>query len=124
LCALLLIPNAALGNLTLQSLENIASPARYSREWATAPHWRPSCIHFTRNPAATEDSTMGYTIDFAGVASAIFVSFAVALGLEWLSLVLMMRLMPARPAPQTVRQRARAQAQAQDAAEPFGQKAA
>jgi hypothetical protein len=67
---------------------------------------------------------MGYTIDFLGVASAIFVSFAVALGLEWLSLVLMMRLMPARPAPQTVRQRARAQAQAQDAAEPFGQKAA
>ncbi len=49
---------------------------------------------------------MGYTIDFIGVASAIFVSFAVALGLEWLSLVLMMRLMPARPAPQTLRQRA------------------
>jgi hypothetical protein len=67
---------------------------------------------------------MGYTIDFVGVASAIFVSFAVALGLEWLSLVLMMRLMPARPAPQTLRQRAAAQAQSQDAAEPFGQKAA
>jgi hypothetical protein len=67
---------------------------------------------------------MGYTIDFVGVASAIFVSFAVALGLEWLSLVLMMRLMPARPAPQTVRQRAAAQVQAQDAEESYGQKAA
>jgi hypothetical protein len=29
----------------------------------------------------------------------------VALGLEWLSLVVLMRLMPARPAPQTVAQR-------------------
>jgi hypothetical protein len=48
---------------------------------------------------------MNYAIDFAGVASAIFVSFAVALGLEWVSLVLMMRLMPARPMPQTVAQR-------------------
>ncbi len=67
---------------------------------------------------------MGYTIDFVGVASAIFVSFAVALGLEWLSLVLMMRLMPARPAPQTVRQRTAAQTQSQDATEPYGQKAA
>jgi hypothetical protein len=67
---------------------------------------------------------MEYTIDFVGVASAIFVSFAVALGLEWLSLVLLMRLMPARRIPQTARQRTAAQAQAQDAAEPFGQKAA
>lgn len=68
---------------------------------------------------------MGYTIDFVGVASAIFISFAVALGLEWLSLVLMMRVMPAKPAPQTVRQRAAAQAESQEAdAEPFGQKAA
>ena len=39
------------------------------------------------------------------VAGAIFVSYAVALGLEWLSLVVLMRLMPARPAPQTVAQR-------------------
>jgi hypothetical protein len=44
---------------------------------------------------------MEYTINFVGVASAIFVSFAVALGLEWLSLVMMMRLMPAGNAPQT-----------------------
>jgi hypothetical protein len=42
---------------------------------------------------------------FVAVAGAIFISFAVALGLEWLSLVLLMRLMPARPAPQTVAQR-------------------
>ncbi|MFZ3217645.1 MAG: hypothetical protein WA192_16420 [Candidatus Acidiferrales bacterium] len=48
---------------------------------------------------------MENSIGFVAIAGAIFVSFAVALGLEWLSLVLMMRLMPARPAPQTVRQR-------------------
>ena len=44
-------------------------------------------------------------IGFVAVAGAIFISFAVALGLEWLSLVLLMRLMPARPVPQTVAQR-------------------
>ena len=44
-------------------------------------------------------------IGFVAVAVAIFVSFAVALGMEWLSLVLLMKLMPARPAPQTVAQR-------------------
>jgi hypothetical protein len=62
-------------------------------------------------PSDREDKTMEYTIDFVGVASAIFVSFAVALGLEWLSLVLLMRLMPARPTPQTVKQRMAAAAQ-------------
>jgi hypothetical protein len=41
-------------------------------------------------------------IGFVAVAGAIFVSFAVALGMEWLSLVLLMKLMPARPAVQTV----------------------
>jgi hypothetical protein len=50
-------------------------------------------------------------IGFVAVAGAIFVSFAVALGLEWLSLVLLMRLMPARPAPQTVAQKMAAMAQ-------------
>jgi hypothetical protein len=44
-------------------------------------------------------------IGFVAVAGAIFVSYAVALGLEWLSLVVLMRLMPARPVPQTVAQR-------------------
>ena len=44
-------------------------------------------------------------IGFVAVAGAIFVSFAVALGMEWLSLVLLMKLMPARPAVQTVAQR-------------------
>jgi hypothetical protein len=66
---------------------------------------------------------MGYTIDFVGVASAIFVSFAVALGLEWLSLLLLMRLMPAKPAPQTVRQRMAAAAQDRPA-DRFAKKAA
>jgi hypothetical protein len=75
-------------------------------------------------PSGREDKTMEYTIDFVGVASAIFASFAVALGLEWLSLVLIMRLMPARPTPQTVKQRMAAAA-AQDAVgESYSQKAA
>jgi len=39
-------------------------------------------------------------IGFVAVAGAIFVSFAVALGMEWLSLVLLMKLMPARPVEQ------------------------
>jgi hypothetical protein len=50
-------------------------------------------------------------IGFVAVAGAIFVSFAVALGMEWLSLVLLMKLMPARPAVQTVAQRMAAVAQ-------------
>jgi hypothetical protein len=50
-------------------------------------------------------------IGFVAVAGAIFVSYAVALGLEWLSLVLLMRLMPARPVPQTAAQRVGALAQ-------------
>ena len=41
-------------------------------------------------------------IGFVAVAVAIFVSFAVALGMEWLSLVLLMRLMPARPVAQRI----------------------
>jgi len=44
-------------------------------------------------------------IGFVAVAGAIFASFAVALGMEWLSLVLLMKLMPTRPAVQTVAQR-------------------
>jgi len=54
-------------------------------------------------------------IGFVAVAGAIFVSYAVALGLEWLSLVVLMRLMPARPAPQTVAQRMAAIAQSRGA---------
>jgi hypothetical protein len=44
-------------------------------------------------------------IGFVAVAGAIFVSFAVALGMEWLSLVLLMKLMPARPVVQKVAER-------------------
>jgi hypothetical protein len=50
-------------------------------------------------------------IGFVAVAGAIFISFAVALGLEWLSLVVLMRLMPARPVVQTVAQRMHEMAQ-------------
>lgn len=60
---------------------------------------------------------MENTIGFAAVAAAIFVSFAVALGLEWLSLVVLMRLMPARPAPQTVAQRMAAMAEQRESRE-------
>ena len=56
-------------------------------------------------------------IGFVAVAGAIFVSYAVALGLEWLSLVLLMRLMPARPAPQTVAQRMAAMTQSRGGGE-------
>jgi hypothetical protein len=56
-------------------------------------------------------------IGFVAVAGAIFVSYAVALGLEWLSLVVLMRLMPARPVPQTVAQRMAAVAQSRDSGE-------
>ena len=44
-------------------------------------------------------------IGFVAIAGAIFVSFAVALGMEWLSLVLLMKLMPARPLVQKVAER-------------------
>jgi hypothetical protein len=48
---------------------------------------------------------MENTIGFAGVAGAIFVSFAVALGLEWASLVLLMKMMPARATTQSLAER-------------------
>ena len=56
-------------------------------------------------------------IGFVAVAGAIFVSFAVALGMEWLSLVLLMKLMPARPAVETVAQRMAAVAQSRGGGE-------
>jgi hypothetical protein len=56
-------------------------------------------------------------IGFVAVAGAIFVSFAVALAMEWLSLVLLMKLMPARPAVQTVAQRMAAVSQSRGAGE-------
>lgn len=48
---------------------------------------------------------MENTIGFAAVAGAIFVSFAVALGIEWLSLVLLMKAMPARATSRSIEQR-------------------
>lgn len=47
---------------------------------------------------------MGHIVDFAGVAGVIVASMGLALGIEWLSLRGLMRLMPARtgnsgPAP-------------------------
>jgi hypothetical protein len=51
---------------------------------------------------------MESTIGFAGIATAVFVSFAIALGLEWVSLELMMRMMPSRTPVKTMSQRFRA----------------
>jgi hypothetical protein len=48
---------------------------------------------------------MESTIGFAGLAGAIFISFAVALGLEWASLVLLMKMMPARATHQSLGER-------------------
>ena len=39
---------------------------------------------------------MGHIVDFAGVAGVIVASMGLALGIEWLSLRGLMRLMPAR----------------------------
>jgi hypothetical protein len=44
---------------------------------------------------------MENTIGFAAIAGAIFISFAVALALQWMSLVVLMKLMPARAAAQS-----------------------
>jgi hypothetical protein len=41
---------------------------------------------------------MGNMINFAEVLGAIFISFAVALTLQWIGLVALMRLMPAKKA--------------------------
>ncbi len=48
---------------------------------------------------------MESTIGFVGIATAVFVSFAFALGLEWLSLELLMKMMPARAQVKTMAQR-------------------
>src|SRR5271156_927749 len=79
--------------------------------------WLASCFWFDCSPAHMEDMAMESGIGFVAVAGAIFVSYAVALGLEWLSLVLLMRLMPARPVPQTVAQRMAAVAQSRGGGE-------
>jgi hypothetical protein len=47
---------------------------------------------------------MENTIGFAAVAGAIFVSFAVALGIEWVSLVLLLKMMPTHATSRTVAQ--------------------
>jgi hypothetical protein len=39
---------------------------------------------------------MGHIVDFAGVAGVIVASMGLALGIEWISLRGLMRLMPAR----------------------------
>ncbi len=48
---------------------------------------------------------MENTIGFLGIGGAIFASFAVALMLEWLSLVLLIKMMPARVPVQTTAQK-------------------
>jgi hypothetical protein len=48
---------------------------------------------------------MENAIGAVGVGAVIFASFAVALGLEWLSLVTLMKMMPARAEVQTTAQK-------------------
>lgn len=48
---------------------------------------------------------MENVIGFTGIAGAIFVSFAVALSLQWISLVMLMKMMPARAVTETLAQR-------------------
>jgi hypothetical protein len=51
------------------------------------------------------ETHMENAIGFAAIAGAIFTSFAVALSLQWMSLVVLMKLMPARNTTQTLAQR-------------------
>jgi hypothetical protein len=49
-------------------------------------------------PASFKEAAMGNMISFAEILGAIFMSFAVALTLQWIGLVALMRLMPAKRA--------------------------
>jgi hypothetical protein len=49
-------------------------------------------------PASFKETAMGSMISFAEILGAIFMSFAVALTLQWIGLVALMRLMPAKKA--------------------------
>jgi hypothetical protein len=93
------------------------------RSWLARHEWTHSCIshdaarqseqfNTARALSKRGETAMENTIGFAGVAGAIFVSFAVALGLEWASLVLLMKMMPARPTSPMVAQRVSAVSQA------------
>jgi hypothetical protein len=53
---------------------------------------------FTIAPGVIKEAAMGNMISFAEVLGAIFMSFAVALTLQWIGLVALMRLMPAKKA--------------------------
>jgi hypothetical protein len=55
-------------------------------------------MHLPLRPASFKEAVMGNMIDFAEVLGAIFMSFAVALTLQWIGLVALMRLMPAKKA--------------------------
>src|SRR5271155_5445962 len=59
--------------------------------------WLPSCFYFVCSPAHTEVLAMENGIGFVAVAGGVFFSFAGGL-------VVLMRLMPARPVVQTVAQ--------------------
>jgi hypothetical protein len=55
-------------------------------------------MHYPLCPASFKEAAMGNMISFAEVLGAIFMSFAVALTLQWIGLVALMRLMPAKKA--------------------------
>jgi hypothetical protein len=48
---------------------------------------------------------MESTVGMLGIGAVIFASFAVALGMEWLSLVMLMKMMPTRAPVQTTAQK-------------------
>lgn len=55
-------------------------------------------MHLPLRPATLKEAAMVNMIDFGEVLGAIFLSFAVALTLQWVGLVALMRLMPAKKA--------------------------
>jgi hypothetical protein len=54
---------------------------------------------------SSSEDAMDTTIGFLGIGGAIFASFAVALSLEWLSLVMLIKMMPASAPVQTTAQK-------------------
>jgi hypothetical protein len=55
-------------------------------------------MHLQLRPAPSKEAAMVNMISFGEVLGAIFLSFAVALTLQWVGLVALMRLMPAKKA--------------------------
>jgi hypothetical protein len=55
-------------------------------------------MHLPLRPATSKEAAMVNMIGFGEVLGAIFLSFAVALTLQWVGLLALMRMMPAKKA--------------------------